>query len=569
MCGRPPSQLTVGGLWDYTAHMAIHPLAGRPAPASVLVDASKLIAAYFSEKPDAMVREQRVAFGTSGHRGSSFKKNFNEWHILAITQAICEYRASQGTIGPLYLGRDTHALSEPAWASALDVLAANGVEVRNDQDGGYTPTPVISHAILTYNHGRTSGLADGIVITPSHNPPEDGGIKYNPPHGGPADTLVTKWIEDRANALMKVDLHDVARLPYARAKRAATTKPHDYLGSYIGDLAQIIDMDMIRSARLKLGIDPLGGSGVAYWQPMAERYGLNIEIVNPSVDPTFSFMPLDWDGKIRMDCSSPYAMANLIALKDRFDVAFGNDADNDRHGIVTRSAGLMNPNHYLAVAIFYLFSNRPGWKPDAEIGKTLVSSSLIDRVAVKLKRKLVEVPVGFKWFVNGLLDGSLGFGGEESAGASFLRRDGLVWTTDKDGIIMDLLAAEMMAKTGRDPGELYRELTNELGEPVYERIDAAATPAQKTILSKLSPDQVQTAQLAGDTIVAKLVTAPGNGASIGGLKVVTEQGWFAARPSGTEDVYKLYAESFQGKDHLKRIQDEAQALIGNALATAK
>jgi len=513
-----------------------------------------------------MVREQQVAFGTSGHRGSSFKQSFNEWHILAITQAICEYRASQGTTGPLYLGRDTHALSGPACASALEVLAANGVEVMIDQDGGYTPTPVISHAILTYNGERTSGLADGIVITPSHNPPEDGGIKYNPPHGGPADTQVTKWIEDRANTLLAADLQGVRRVSYDQARRASTTHPHDYLGTYIGDLARIIEMDVIRSARLKLGIDPLGGSGVAYWHPMAARYGLNIEMVNPSVDPTFRFMPLDWDGKIRMDCSSPYAMANLIALKDRFDVAFGNDADNDRHGIVTRFAGLMNPNHYLAVSIFYLFSNRPGWKLEAGIGKTLVSSSLIDRVAAKLGRKLVEVPVGFKWFVSGLLDGSLGFGGEESAGASFLRRDGSVWTTDKDGIIMDLLAAEMMAKTGRDPGELYRELTRELGEPVYERIDTAATPAQKTTLSKLSPDQVQGTELAGDTIIAKLTVAPGNGASIGGLKVVTEQGWFAARPSGTEDVYKLYAESFRGKDHLRRIQDEAQALIGKALS---
>ena len=545
--------------------MAIHPLAGQPAPVSVLVDVSKLIAAYFSEKPDTVVREQRVAFGTSGHRGSSFKRSFNERHILAITQAICEYRTSQGTVGPLYLGRDTHALSEPAYVSAIEVLAANGIEVMIDQDGGYTPTPVISHAILTYNRGRTSGLADGIVITPSHNPPEDGGIKYNPPHGGPADTQVTKWIEDRANALLAADLQGVKRLSYDQARRASTTHQHDYLGAYIGDLAQIIDMDVIRSAGLKLGIDPLGGSGVAYWQPIAARYGLNIEIVNPSVDPTFHFMPLDWDGKIRMDCSSPYAMANLIALKDRFDVAFGNDADNDRHGIVTPSVGLMNPNHYLAVSISYLFANRDGWKADAGIGKTLVSSSLIDRVAAKLRRKLVEVPVGFKWFVNGLLDGSLGFGGEESAGASFLRRNGSVWTTDKDGIIMNLLAAEMMAKTGRDPGELYRDLTKELGEPVYERIDAPATPEQKTILSKLSPDQVSATELAGDTIVAKLTTAPGNGASIGGLKVVTEQGWFAARPSGTEDVYKLYAESFKGKDHLKRIQEEAQALITTAL----
>ena len=549
--------------------MGIHPLAGQPAPASVLVDVSKLLAAYATEKPDAMVPEQRVAFGTSGHRGSSFKRTFNEWHILAITQAICEYRVSQGTIGPLYLGRDTHALSGPACANALEVLAANGVEAIIDQDGGYTPTPVISHAILSYNGDGTSGLADGIVITPSHNPPEDGGIKYNPPHGGPADTQVTKWIEDRANALLAADLQGVKRVSYDQARRASTTHQHDYLGTYIGDLAQIIEMDMIRSARLKLGIDPLGGSGVAYWQPMAERYGLNIEMVNPAVDPTFRFMPLDWDGKIRMDCSSPYAMANLIALKDRFDVAFGNDADNDRHGIVTRSAGLMNPNHYLAASIFYLFSNRPGWKLGAGIGKTLVSSSLIDHVAVKLGRKLVEVPVGFKWFVSGLLEGSLGFGGEESAGASFLRWDGSVWTTDKDGIIMDLLAAEMMAMSGRDPGELYRELTNELGEPVYERIDAAATPAQKAILAKLSPDQVEGTELAGDKIVAKLTTAPGNGAPIGGLKVVTEQGWFAARPSGTEDVYKLYAESFRGKDHLKRIQEEAEALITNVLSLHK
>ena len=547
--------------------MAIHPLAGSPAPASILVNISKLIAAYSSEKPNAMVRDQRVAFGTSGHRGSAFKHSFNEWHILAITQAICEYRVGQGTVGPLYLGKDTHALSEPACVSAIEVLAANGVEIMIDQDGGYTPTPVVSHAILTYNRGRTSGFADGIVITPSHNPPEDGGIKYNPPHGGPADTVVTKWIEDRANALLAAGLQDVKRLSYDQACRASTTHRHDYLGAYIGDLAQIIDMDVLRSAGLKLGIDPLGGSGVGYWQPIAERYGLNIEIVNPSVDPTFRFMPLDWDGKIRMDCSSPYAMANLIALKDRFDVAFGNDADNDRHGIVTRSTGLMNPNHYLAVSISYLFANRPGWKPDAGIGKTLVSSSLIDRVANKLGRKLVEVPVGFKWFVNGLLDGSLGFGGEESAGASFLRRDGTVWTTDKDGIIMNLLAAEMMAKTGRDPGELYRELTRELGEPVYERIDAAATPEQKGILAKLSPDQVQGTELAGDRIIAKLTTAPGNGVAIGGLKVVTDQGWFAARPSGTEDVYKLYAESFRGKDHLKRIQEEAQALISNALAS--
>ncbi len=563
------AQLTVERLKDYTTHMALHPLAGTPAPASVLVDTSKLIAAYYSEKPDALAREQRVSFGTSGHRGSSFKRSFNERHILAITQAICEYRAGQGTSGPLYLGRDTHALSEPAFVNVLEVLAANDVEVMIDRDGGYTPTPVISHAILTYNRGRTSGLADGIVITPSHNPPEDGGMKYNPPQGGPADTQVTKWIEDRANALLVDDLRGVKRVAYDQARRAGTTRQHDYLHAFIGDLGQIIEMDVIRSVKLKLGVDPLGGSGVAYWQPMAERYGLNIDVVNPTVDSTFRFMPLDWDGKIRMDCSSPYAMANLIALKDRFDVAFGNDADNDRHGIVTRSAGLLSPNHFLAISISYLFSNRPGWKADAGIGKTLVSSSLIDRVAAKLKRTLVEVPVGFKWFVSGLLDGSLGFGGEESAGASFLRRDGSVWTTDKDGIIMDLLAAEMMAKIGRDPGELYRALTDELGAPLYERIDAPATPEQKNVLSKLSPDQVKATELAGDKIVAKLTAAPGNGAAIGGLKVVTEQGWFAARPSGTEDVYKLYAESFRGKEHLKRIQEEAQALIGTTLAVGK
>jgi phosphoglucomutase len=548
--------------------MATHPLAGQPAPASILVDVSKLLATYLTEKPDPAVREQRVSFGTSGHRGSSFKRSFNENHLVAITQAVCEYRAAQPTTGPLYLGKDTHALSDPAFMTVLEVLAANGVQTVIDQDNGYTPTPVISHAILTYNRGRTSGLADGIVITPSHNPPEDGGIKYNPPQGGPADTQITKWIEDRANALLAADLHRVKRLPIEQARRASTTHRHDYIEVYVSDLKNVVDMDVIESAKLKLGIDPLGGSGVAYWQPIVERYGLNIEIVNPTIDPTFRFMPLDWDGKIRMDCSSPYAMANLIALKERFDVAFGNDADNDRHGIVTRS-GLMNPNHYLAVSIAYLFANRPGWRSDAGIGKTLVSSSLIDRVATKLKRKLVEVPVGFKWFVGGLLDGSLGFGGEESAGASLLRRDGTVWSTDKDGIIMDLLAAEMMAKTGRNPSELYRDLTKELGEPVYERIDAAATPEQKTILSKLSPDQVNATQLAGDKIVAMLTKAPGNGAAIGGLKVVTDNGWFAARPSGTEDVYKLYAESFKGKEHLKQIQEEAQAIIAGALSSSR
>ena len=554
---------------DYTSPMAIHPLAGKPAPASSLVDLAKLLAAYATGKPDPAIPRQRVSFGTSGHRGSSFKRSFNEHHILAVTQAVCDYRAARNITGPLYLGMDTHALSKPAFASAIEVLAANGVEVMIDQDSGFTPTPVISHAILSYNRGRTSGLADGIVITPSHNPPEDGGIKYNPPQGGPADTTITKWIEDRANALLTSSLTGVKRVTADAAIRASTTHRHDYISAYVGDLATVIDMEAIQSVQLKLGVDPLGGSGVAYWKPIAERYGMNIDVVNSTVDPTFRFMPLDWDGRIRMDCSSPYAMANLISLKDRFDVAFGNDADNDRHGIVTRSAGLMNPNHYLAVSIAYLFAHRPGWRSDAGIGKTLVSSSLIDRVAVRLNRKLVEVPVGFKWFVHGLLNGSLGFGGEESAGASFLRRDGAVWSTDKDGIIMDLLAAEMMAKTGRDPSELYRDLTKELGEPVYERIDAPATPEQKVVLSKLSPNQVKATELAGDKILAMLTAAPGNGAAIGGLKVVTEHGWFAARPSGTEDVYKLYAESFRGKEHLKRIQDEAQALIGKALAEAK
>ena len=547
--------------------MAIHPFAGQPAPPASLVDIEKLLSAYKAEQPDASVRPQRVAFGTSGHRGSSLRRSFNENHIVAVTQAICEYRALQRTTGPLYLGKDTHALSDPAFMTVLEVLAANGVAAMIDRDDGFTPTPVISHAILTYNRGRTRGLADGIVITPSHNPPEDGGIKYNPPSGGPAETQITTWIEDRANIFLTNHLHGCKRLPIEQARQASTTHRHDYIGAYVKDLNNIVDMDLIKAAGPRLGIDPLGGSGVAYWQPIVERYGLTLEMVNPTVDPTFRFMPLDWDGKIRMDCSSPYAMANLIALRDRFDVAFGNDADNDRHGIVTRS-GLMNPNHYLAVSIAYLFASRPRWKPDTMIGKTLVSSSLIDRVAAKLKQKLVEVPVGFKWFVSGLLDGSLGFGGEESAGASFLRRDGTVWTTDKDGIIMDLLAAEMMAKTGRDPSELYRALTKELGEPVYERIDAPATPEQKAVLSKLSPEQVKATELAGDKIVTMLTKAPGNGASIGGLKVVTQNGWFAARPSGTEDVYKLYAESFKGNDHLKQIQVEAQALIASALTSA-
>jgi phosphoglucomutase len=546
--------------------MTIHPLAGKPASKDLLVDIDKLRKEYYARKPDSTDSTQRVSFGTSGHRGSALRGGFNEAHVLAITQAICEYRKSQGITGPLYIGKDTHALSEPAFATALEVLAANGVDAMIDCDDGYTPTPAVSHAILIYNRGRTSGLADGIVITPSHNPPEDGGFKYNPPHGGPADTDVTRWIEDRANQLLSSDLENVARIAYEKARHVPTTHPYDYVGSYVGDLGSVVDMEVIRSAKLKIGVDPLGGAGVAYWRPIVERYGVQVEVVNKTVDPTFGFMSLDWDGKIRMDCSSPHAMAKLIALKDRFDIAFGNDTDNDRHGIVTRSAGLMNPNHYLAAAIFYLFTHRPGWRPDAAVGKTVVSSSIIDRVAAKVERTLVEVPVGFKWFVPGLLDGSLGFGGEESAGASFLRRDGTVWATDKDGIIMDLLSVELMARTGRDPSELYHDLTRELGAPVYERIDAPASAEQKAVLLKLSPQDVKASEIAGDPIEVMLTTAPGNAAAIGGLKVVTAQGWFAARPSGTEDVYKLYAESFRGHEHLRRIQDEAQALIGRALA---
>jgi phosphoglucomutase len=546
--------------------VTIHPLAGKPAPKDLLVDIDKLRREYYSRKPDITDSAQRVSFGTSGHRGSSLRGAFNEAHVLAITQAICEYRSGQGITGPLYIGKDTHALSGPAFATALEVLAANGVDAMIDCDDGYTPTPAVSYAILIYNRGRTSGLADGVVITPSHNPPEDGGFKYNPPHGGPADTEVTRWIEDKANRLLSSDLKNVPRIDYERARHVATTHPYDYVGSYVGDLGSVVDMAVIRSAKLKIGVDPLGGAGVAYWRPIVERYGVQVEVVNNTVDPTFRFMSLDWDGKIRMDCSSPHAMAKLIGLKDRFDIAFGNDTDHDRHGIVTRGAGLMNPNHYLAAAIFYLFTHRPGWRPDAAVGKTVVSSSVIDRVAAKVGRALVEVPVGFKWFVPGLLDGSLGFGGEESAGASFLRRDGTVWATDKDGIIMDLLAVELMARTGRDPSELYYDLTRELGAPVYERIDAPATAEQKAVLLKLSPEDVKASELAGDPIEAMLTTAPGNGAAIGGLKVVTAQGWFAARPSGTEEVYKLYAESFHGSEHLRRIQEEAQALLARAMA---
>ena len=485
--------------------------------------------------------------------------------MLAITQAICDYRSSHGITGPLYIGKDTHALSEPAFMTALEVLAANGVETMIDSNDGYTPTPAVSHAILTFNRGRTTGLADGIVVTPSHNPPEDGGFKYNPPNGGPADTAVTRWIENRANRLISSDLKAVTRMAYTNARHAASTHTHDYVGTYVADLGSVVDMKVIAGAQLKIGVDPLGGASVAFWRPIADRFGVDVEVVNESLDPTFRFMSLDWDGQIRMDCSSPYAMAKLIGLKERFDIAFGNDPDADRHGIVTRSAGLMNPNHYLAAAIFYLFTHRPDWGPEAAVGKTVVSSSIIDRVTGKVGRRLVEVPVGFKWFVSDLLDGSLGFGGEESAGASFLRRNGTVWTTDKDGIIMGLLAAELTARTGRDPSELYAELTRELGAPVYERIDAPATSEEKAVLLDLSPGDVSASELAGHPIEAVLTTAPGNGAPIGGLKVITAQGWFAVRPSGTEDVYKLYAESFRGSDHLRRIQEEAQAITSRAL----
>jgi phosphoglucomutase len=532
----------------------------------MLVDVPKLVTAYYTEKPDVSEAAQRVAFGTSGHRGSSFLCSFNEGHILAITQAICQYRRENGVEGPLFLAKDTHALSEPAFASALEVLAANGVEVMVDRDLGYAPTPALSHAILVYNRNRQAGLADGIVITPSHNPPEDGGFKYNPPNGGPADTVATKWIENRANQTLGDGLGEVRRQPYARALAASTTHRHDYISSYVNDLSSAIDLDAVRDAKLSIGADPLGGAGLAYWERIADRYGLSMTIAHNHADPTFRFMSVDWDGKIRMDCSSPYAMAGLIAMKDTFDIAFACDTDHDRHGIVTRSAGLLNPNHYLAAAISYLFPNRPGWRADAGVGKTLVSSSMIDRVAASLGRHLVEVPVGFKWFVDGLLDGSLGFGGEESAGASFLRRDGTVWTTDKDGIVMALLSAEILARTGKDPGETYRALTERFGAPVYERIDAPATPEQKAILQRLSPEQVSASEFAGDPIEAMLTKAPGNGAALGGLKVVTKRGWFAARPSGTEDVYKIYAESFDGEEHLRRIQQEARELVSRTFA---
>ncbi|NOZ70979.1 MAG: alpha-D-glucose phosphate-specific phosphoglucomutase [Chloroflexi bacterium] len=548
--------------------MSLHPLAGKPAPKELLPNIPRLVSAYYTLHPDVNEPGQQVAFGTSGHRGSSLSHSFNEDHILAISQAICEYRAGQGIDGPLFMGMDTHALSEPAQMTALEVLAANGVDVMIAMDGGYTPTPVISHAILTFNWGKKNVRADGIVITPSHNPPEDGGFKYNPPNGGPADTATTTWIQERANTLLREGLQHVKRIPYERALRVDTTHTIDFIMPYVWDLQNVVDMAMIRAANLKLGVDPLGGAGVGYWRPLAEFYGLDIEVVNPNVDPTFSFMTVDRDGKIRMDCSSPYAMAGLISLKDQFDVAFGNDPDYDRHGIVTRSAGLMNPNHYLAVAIMYLFQQRPQWSKDAAVGKTLVSSSMIDRVARYLGRTLSEVPVGFKWFVEGLLTGAYGFGGEESAGASFLRRNGSVWTTDKDGFIMDLLAAEIMAQTGRDPGELYQDLEKQFGSPVYERIDAPASPEQKAILKNLSPEQVTAKTLAGEAIIAKLTRAPGNNAPIGGLKIVAENGWFAARPSGTEAIYKIYAESFKGPEHLRQIQAEAQEMVNAAFRGA-
>lgn len=545
-----------------------HPLAGKPAPRDMLANIPRLVAAYYAYHPDPAEPLERVAFGTSGHRGISFKHSFNEDHVLAISQAIAEYRQTQGITGPLFIGMDTHALSEPAFISAVEVFAANGLDIMFQEGLGYTPTPVISHAILSFNRAHPGLLADGVVITPSHNPPTDGGFKYNPPSGGPADPEITGLIQARANAIIADGLHAVRRTPFERALKAETTHPYDYITPYVEDLRNVVAMEAIAAASLKIGVDPLGGAGIAFWPRIAETYRLNLEIVNPYVDPTFAFMTVDWDGKIRMDCSSPYAMASLISLKDRFDIAFANDPDYDRHGIVTPSAGLLNPNHYLAVAISYLFQHRPGWRPDAAIGKTLVSSSMIDRVAAHLGRRLCETPVGFKWFVEGLVDGSFGFGGEESAGASFLRQDGTVWTTDKDGIILDLLAAEITAVTGKDPGEHYRDLEALFGSPCYERIDAPASAPQRTVLKDLSPELVQAETLAGDPILAKLTRAPGNNAPIGGLKVVTAQGWFAARPSGTEDVYKIYAESFRGPEHLRQIQEEARAIVNAAFVAA-
>ncbi|BCH24599.1 phosphoglucomutase, alpha-D-glucose phosphate-specific [Mesorhizobium sp. L-8-10] len=548
--------------------MAVSPLAGKPAPKSLLVDVPALVAAYAALRPDPGIAGQRVAFGTSGHRGSSFERSFNEWHVLAITQAICDYRAGKGITGPLFIGIDTHALSSPAFESALEVLAANGVETMIARGGEFTPTPAVSHAILTYNRGRASGLADGIVVTPSHNPPDNGGFKYNPSNGGPADVDITSWIQDRANALIEGGLKDVRRIPFDRARHAATTQEHDYLDAYVADLGAVVDFDAIRSSGIRMAVDPLGGAGVHYWAPIAERYRLPLDIVSEEVDPTFGFMTVDWDGKIRMDPSSSYAMQRLIGLKDRYDVAFACDTDHDRHGIVARSAGLLPPNHYLSVLVDYLFRQRPGWSAAAAVGKTLVSTALIDRVATRLGRRLHEVPVGFKWFVDGLFDGTLGFGGEESAGASFLRRDGTVWTTDKDGIAPALLSAEITARTGRDPGALYRDITAELGEPTADRVEAPASASEKARLARLSPKQVPGTELAGEKIEAVLDHAPGNGAPIGGIKVTAPNGWFAARPSGTEDIYKIYAESFRGKAHLKSILDEAEGIVNRALAAS-
>ena len=549
--------------------MKIHELAGKPVPRSMLANIPRLVAAYYTYKPDVSEPGHRVAFGTSGHRGSSLRNSFNEAHILAVSQAICEYRRSQKIRGPLFLGMDTHALSEPAFASAVEVFAANKVDLRVQEGYTYTPTPVVSHAILTYNEKirGSRGRADGVVITPSHNPPEDGGFKYNPPHGGPADTATTKVIEDRANELLSRGLKGVRRISFEKAIRAESVVQYDFVSPYVDDLGNVIDMETIASAGLRIGVDPLGGAAVGFWKPIAEHYRLDLEVVNDIVDPAFSFMTADRDGRIRMDCSSPYAMASLIQLKDRFDIAFGNDTDVDRHGIVTRGSGLMNPNHYLSAAIWYLFRNRPGWRKDAAIGKTLVSTSMIDRVGAALGRKVSEVPVGFKWFVDGLIDGSYGFGGEESAGASFLRKNGKVWTTDKDGIIMDLLACEITAG-GKDPADLYRELEDQFGKAYYARIDAPASAAQREVLKNLSPEMITAAELAGETITDKLTRAPGNGAEIGGLKVITKNGWFAARPSGTEDIYKIYAESFLDEGHLQRIQKEAVAIVGTAFTAA-
>ncbi|HTW74072.1 MAG TPA: phosphoglucomutase (alpha-D-glucose-1,6-bisphosphate-dependent) [Steroidobacteraceae bacterium] len=545
---------------------AVSARAGQPAEPQELVDPARLVTAYYTLVPDAAVPAQRVAFGTSGHRGSAFRTTFNEWHVLAISQAICDYRARQGVTGPLFLGMDTHALSVPACASALEVLAANGVQVMLAEGDEYTPTPVISHAILTYNHGRDGGLADGIVVTPSHNPPDNGGFKYNPTHGGPADTEVTHWIEERANGYIRGGLEAVKRMPYERALHAATTRRHDYRSAYIGDLAAVIDLPAIRAAGLHMGVDPLGGAGTHYWGRIAERYGLDLTVVNDAVDSTFRFMTLDWDGRIRMDPSSTYAMRRLLGLKDRFDIAFACDTDHDRHGIVTRSGGLVAPNHYLAVCVDYLFQHRPDWSERAAVGKTVVSSQMIDRVTARLGRRLYEVPVGFKWFVPGVLDGSLGFVGEESAGAAFLRRDGRAWTTDKDGFIPALLSAEITARLGRDPSEHYARLTAELGNPLSDRRDAPATPEQKRVLAALSPQQVRSSQLAGEKIQQVLTRAPGNDAPIGGLKVIAASGWFAARPSGTEDIYKIYAESFRDAPHLAHLFEEAQAIVTAALA---